>query len=152
LVARALGAQGVYVAGSHDPSLVSSIQRVIETWGGAFWVEFVSNPLSLLKDWKKAGGQVAHLTMYGLPLKAVYTQLDSAADILVVIGGEKVPWQYYQYSDFNIAVGSQPHSEVAALALFLDRLSGGSWESITFNNARAMIIPSSRGKTVKQFD
>lgn len=152
LVARAFGAQGVYIAGSCDASLTSSIQRVVETWGGPFWVEFVPNPLTLLKDWKKNGGKVAHLTMYGLPLNSVAKQLDSAGDLLVVVGGEKVPPQYYQYSDFNIAVGSQPHSEVAALAIFLDRLSDGSWENITFNNAKIMIIPSAKVKTVKQFD
>ena len=150
LVARAFGAQGVYIAGSRDEALGSTVKKVVEAWGGPFWVEFATSPLSLVKDWKKAGGKVAHLTMYGLPLSEAAKKLDVSDDILVVVGGEKVPPQYYQYSDYNVAVSSQPHSEVAALAIFLDRLTSGHWENKTFKNGKLMIVPSSRGKTVKQ--
>jgi tRNA (cytidine56-2'-O)-methyltransferase len=49
----------------------------------------------------------------------------------------------------NIAVGNQPHSEIAALAIFLDRYFQGKELVNTFENAKMRIIPSSRGKRVK---
>ena len=49
----------------------------------------------------------------------------------------------------NIAVGNQPHSEIAALAIFLDRFFQGKELTQSFDNAKMKIIPSSRGKSVK---
>jgi tRNA (cytidine56-2'-O)-methyltransferase len=150
LVARAFGAEAVHIAGSRDEHLRTSVQKIVDAWGGSFSVNFALNPLGLLKEWKKTGGRVVHLTMYGLPLGEVKGKIESEDRVLVVVGGEKVPWQYYQHSDFNVAVGNQPHSEVAALAILLDRLTNSLWESASFNNARIGIIPSSSGKTVIQ--
>jgi len=152
LVARAFGATAVHIAGSHDENLRNSLLKIVDAWGGPFSLDFTNSPLSLLKEWKQSGGVVVHLTMYGLPLGEVKEKiLASKSDILVVVGGEKVPWHYYQNSDFNVAVGNQPHSEVAALAIVLDRLTNSLWESKSFNDARIGITPSFRGKSVKQF-
>jgi tRNA (cytidine56-2'-O)-methyltransferase len=49
----------------------------------------------------------------------------------------------------NIAVGNQPHSEIAALAIFLDRFFQGKELIATFQNAKMSIIPTSHGKRVK---
>jgi tRNA (cytidine56-2'-O)-methyltransferase len=43
-------------------------------------------------------------------------------DLLVIVGAEKVPRWVYTHVDYNISVGNQPHSEIAALAVFLDRV------------------------------
>jgi len=150
LVARAFGAEGVYISGVVDATIHSTLQRVTETWGGGFWVEFVSSPMKVLDKWKESGGVVAHLTMYGIPIKEIKDLIPSDRDLLVVVGGEKVPAQYYEKADFNVAIGSQPHSEVAALAIFLDRVTGGAWEGMPFKNARLRIVPSKRGKNVEQ--
>jgi len=151
LVARAFGAEGIYIAGIRDGAISKSLEKIAGTWGGAFWVEFTSDPIRLLKDWKKSGGKVAHLTMYGVPVKKVIRKIASLEEeLLVVVGGEKVPRQYYLESDFNVAIGDQPHSEVAALAIFLDRITRSLWEEALFKNARLRIIPSDKGKTVEQ--
>src|SRR5207245_10416001 len=65
----------------------------------------------------------------------------------VVVGAEKVPREVYDLVDFNVAVGNQPHSEVAALAIFLDRITLG--ESLQREPVgRLRIRPNPRGKSV----
>jgi tRNA (cytidine56-2'-O)-methyltransferase len=65
----------------------------------------------------------------------------------VVVGAEKVPAEMYDLADWNVAVGNQPHSEVAALAVFLDRLFLGQELRLDFEGG-LKIVPSSRGKRV----
>jgi len=72
----------------------------------------------------------------------------SPGTLLVVVGAEKVPGELFELADFNVAVGNQPHSEVAALAVFLDRLFGGEELRREFPGARRRIVPSERGKRV----
>jgi tRNA (cytidine56-2'-O)-methyltransferase len=152
LVARAFGAQGVYIAGVRDDSLRLTLEKIVGTWGGQFWVKYAPSPLSFIREWRRNGGKVVHLTMYGLPLRDKAWEISSLkGDVLIVVGGEKVPREYYRESDYNLSVGSQPHSEVAALALLLDRLTCGSWESVDFQGAKARIIPSEKGKNVQDF-
>lgn len=151
LVARALGAEGIYISGIRDETIRESLGKITETWGGVFWVNFTSEPMGLLKDWKRSGGKVAHLTMYGIPVKKIIRKILSLEeDLLVIVGGEKVPRQYYLESDFNVSIGDQPHSEIAALAIFLDRITLGLWEGTLFKNAKLRIIPTGKGKTVEQ--
>lgn len=92
-------------------------------------------------------GSVVHLTMYGEPLLDVLPRLRRADRLLVVVGGAKVPPSLYGAADHNVAVGSQPHSEVAALAVFLDRLLG-EVPSSRFRGAEQRIVPQRRGKRV----
>jgi tRNA (cytidine56-2'-O)-methyltransferase len=63
------------------------------------------------------------------------------------VGAEKVPVEMYDLADWNVAVGGQPHSEVAALAVFLDRLFQGEELELEFDGG-LKIVPSSRGKQV----
>jgi len=94
-----------------------------------------------------------HLTMYGVPIRVAVTELlPEKASLLVVVGGEKVPREYYREADLNVAITNQPHSEAAALAIFLDRMTAGSWEDISFKDARLRIVPSNKGKIVEQLD
>ena len=71
-------------------------------------------------------------------------------DVLVIVGSQKVPREFFskKVSDFNVAVGNQPHSECASLAVFLDRYFEGKELTKNFENAKLKIIPSSRGKKV----
>jgi tRNA (cytidine56-2'-O)-methyltransferase len=57
----------------------------------------------------------------------------------------------YQLADWNVAVGNQPHSEVAALAVFLDRLFEGQELTKEFDGG-LKILPSPRGKHVVGMD
>ena len=65
------------------------------------------------------------MTMYGLPVEDVLPRLHGK-DLLIVVGAEKVPGEIFELADFNVAVTNQPHSEVGALAVMLDKLFYGS--------------------------
>jgi tRNA (cytidine56-2'-O)-methyltransferase len=149
LTARALGAKAIRIAEA-DPALVKGVRSVAARFGGAFRVEDGAGWKGPVQAWKKAGGQVVHLTMYGRPLgEAVPRVLARGAPVLVVVGAEKVPGDLYQLADENVAVGNQPHSEVAALALLLDRLRGGAWERDEFPGAQLKVVPTAHGKRVE---
>ena len=152
LTARALGAKAIRIAEA-DPALVKGVNSVASRFGGSFRVEDATGWKGPVQAWKKAGGQVVHLTMYGLPLSdSVPRILADGRDALVVLGAEKVPGDLYQLADENVAVGNQPHSEVAALALLLDRLRGGAWERDEFPGARLKVVPTAHGKRVEGSD
>ncbi len=68
--------------------------------------------------------------------------------VLIVVGGEKVPFEVYESSDFNVAVTSQPHSEISALAVFLDRLQNGLEFDKDFPDAKIAIKPCQQGKDI----
>ena len=155
LVARAFGADGIVFVGDVEDKVLESIRKVVERWGGPFFVERVESYREYIKDWKRRGGVVVHLTMYGINIEGTDV-LDrirrTGRDILVVVGAEKVPRDVYELADFNVAIGNQPHSEVSALAVFLDRLFEGKELTRQFIGARLVIIPSERGKIVKRVE
>ncbi len=151
LVARAFGAKGFVLADINDEKVVRSLKKVIEHWGGKDF-EIISgvNSIKFVKEWKKHGC-VVHLTMYGINICDVIDEIKSKCrDILVIVGAEKVPRIFYELADYNVAIGHQPHSEVAALAIFLDRLWEGKEINITFPDAKLVIIPQPKGKKVVQ--
>jgi tRNA (cytidine56-2'-O)-methyltransferase len=143
LTARAFGADRVLVS-SRDLALERTVRDVVRRFGGPFEIETGVAWRKLLANWK---GTKVHLTMYGLPLDDALTQI-SPDDLLVIVGAEKVPADVYRLTDFNVAVGNQPHSEVAALAVFLDRLRKGEGLRRTFEG-RIRVRPSARGKLVE---
>jgi len=151
LVARAFGADGIIYSNTNDRGLYQSLMKVVETWGGPFEVKLGGHWRQIIKDWKDRGGVVIHLTMYGENIEQsdILRKLrELEKDVLVVVGAEKVPGEVYDLADFNIAIGNQPHSEVAALAIFLDRLFEGRELTKEFKNAKLKIIPQIRGKKV----
>ncbi|MCX8184899.1 MAG: tRNA methyltransferase [Sulfolobales archaeon] len=150
LVARAFGASGIVIADVSDVSVVSRLKRVCEIWGGRdFLVVDGVNSLEYVTNWKKLGGVVVHLTMYGIHIDSVVDEIRSLErDILIVVGATKVPKVYYELADYNVAIGHQPHSEVAALAVFLDRLYLGRELRLIYSDAKLCIEPSPRGKKV----
>ncbi len=139
----------MYVEG-RDEHLVETVKGVVERWGGKyFFVEFVDDPINFVKGWKRDGGLVVHLTMYGLNVDDVIDEISSyPGKVLVIVGSEKVEGVYYGLADYNVAVGNQPHSEVAALAVFLDRLYKGEELKLNFGDSKLRILPSARGKRV----
>jgi tRNA (cytidine56-2'-O)-methyltransferase len=152
LVSRALGAQGLLLA-AEDKCVERSITRVAKRWGGEFFVKTGVRWREELRRWHQAGGKVCHLTMYGANLHEVIDEIQKAAEdertpILVVVGAEKVPFEVYETADWNVAIGNQPHSEIAALAIFLDHLQRGQELTARFEHAELEIVPSRRGKEV----
>ena len=151
LVARAFGANGFVLADVCDDSVKSSLEKASRLWGGLIHFECGVSGREYVRAWKKEGGEVVHLTMYGMPLDDVIGYIASSPrPKLVVVGAEKVEPFYYREATFNVAVGHQPHSEVAALALFLDRLFKGRELKLYYSDARAIIVPSERGKRVER--
>jgi len=142
LVARAFGADSFILSGDEDESVLDSLRKVSTEWGGTFAVEYIKSWRSYLKRRKKEGFVIVHLTMYGYPLQSKIGEIRVNDKIVVIIGASKVPADVYKLADYNVAVGNQPHSEVAALALFLDRFFEGAWEDKQFENAKLHIVPS----------
>lgn len=148
LAARAFGASGATYTGQRDPSLEGSIRGVASDWGGRFVLDYAESWRRVVADWKRRG-TVVHLTMYGLPLREVVASLRGiASDILVVVGGAKVPRDIFDLADWNVAVTSQPHSEVSALAVFLHELRSGEELDVEFEGARLRVVPRAHGKEV----
>jgi tRNA (cytidine56-2'-O)-methyltransferase len=149
LVARAFGANGFILADVCDEHVMESLRSVLERWGGVMELRCGVSGRSTVREWKESGGEVIHLTMYGLHVDDVIDEIRrSSRPKLIVVGAEKVPPFYYEVADYNVAIGNQPHSEVAALAVFLDRLYMGEELRMEFPGARLRIIPSPRGKKV----
>ena len=149
LVARAFGADKIYMTGI-DQSVSNTVADVAKRWGGKFEVEVIQDWKTLVKAWKKEGGHVAHLTMYGVNIDNSLRKLRKEKRVLVIIGSEKVPREAYDLADYNIAIGNQPHSEIAALAIFLDRMFRGKQLGKELVGSRLKIIPSESGKQVVQ--
>lgn len=143
LVARAFGADAVIVP---DDNIAKSLASVARRFGGKFDVIFEKNWKRTVDAWN---GMIVHLTMYGEELDSGISKIPAGADILIVVGGGKVPAEIYDIADFNISVGNQPHSEIAALAVFLDRYTRGNWLKRKFDG-QLNILPNPRGKTVVQ--
>ena len=144
LTARAFGAEKVLVD-TRDTSLERTVRDVVRRFGGPFEIETGVTWRRILAEF---GGPKVHLTMYGRPLDEVLREFPRQGPLLVVVGAEKVPAALYRLADWNVAVGSQPHSEVAALAVFLDRLFAGEGLRRPFRG-RLRIRPSARGKDVE---
>ncbi|HEX9816869.1 MAG TPA: tRNA (cytidine(56)-2'-O)-methyltransferase [Candidatus Thermoplasmatota archaeon] len=144
LTARAFGAEAVVVT-EKDAALEKTVNDVVKRFGGPFAIRTGEAWKPLVKAWKKRG-VVLHLTMYGEPLENALPRV-LGKDVLVVIGAEKVPGDLYDLADVNVAVGNQPHSEVAALAITLDRLTEGTWSRRSFEG-QVQIVPNPRGKTL----
>lgn len=151
LTARALGASGFILTDVEDKSIKAKIEKVIADWGGNFSFEMGVPWRIAVAKWKENGGIVVHLTMYGQNIgdaDLVRKIRSSQRDVMVVVGSQKVPSEFFskEFSDYNIAIGGQPHSEVAALAVFLDRLLEGCELSKKFERAKIEVLHSPRGK------
>jgi tRNA (cytidine56-2'-O)-methyltransferase len=144
LVARAFGADKIIIT-TKDEKVEESVRDVVERFGGHFKIE---SGTSLKKAIKNFNGIIVHLTMYGLPVNDVIPKIPKNKDLMIIVGAEKVPREVYEIADFNVAVGNQPHSEVAALAIFLDRFLEGKELKMDFENAKMKVIPQERGKKV----
>jgi tRNA (cytidine56-2'-O)-methyltransferase len=162
LVARAFGANSVVYSGQHDSSLENSVKRVCETWGSGgsgeagFSISYEKNAIKFIKECKKSGFTVVHLTMYGILLPEKLAEIkktwQDSGKLLVIVGSEQVPGEVYELADFNIAITNQPHSEVAAMAIALDRLIGGKELDVGYSEkfkGKIKIEPSEKGKKIR---
>ena len=148
LVARAFGASEIIYSGEKDESLLNSLKLVTEKWGGPLKVRYEEKWRKSINSYKKKRFAICHLTMYGMPLNKVIRKVRKHKNILLIVGSEKVPGEVYGMPDYNIAVTNQPHSEVAALAVFLHDYHKGKELDKKFTKVKIKIIPQERGKKV----
>ncbi len=153
LVGRAFFANELILSGEEDPTVLQTIKSVSKNWGGELRIKYEKNWGKLLKNRRNRGHLLVHLSMFGLPILEKIDEIRKAAEkkpLLVIIGAEKVPPEVYKLADYNIALTNQPHSEVAALALFLSILQFQkpleSNAQKHFKNARYVITPGAKGR------
>ncbi len=140
LAARALGAEKMWYTGDKDGEMEQGLDNLTKRFGGPFSVQWTEDEYKLIQKKKKEGFTIVHLTMYGLDFEKTDIKAEKQ---LLVVGGEKVAPELYAQSDYNISIGNQPHSEVAAIALYLYKNFGIKKD---FKNALVEIEPSDRKK------
>ena len=154
LTARALGASGFILADIRDEKVKETVEKVVTRWGGTFRFEMGKPWRRVVKEWRAKNGVTVHLTAYGENIQTsdVIQRIKmTEKDVLVIVGSQKVPAAFFTeaVSDFNVAVGNQPHSECSSLAVFLDRFFEGNELSKDFShNTQTKIVPQARGKKV----
>lgn len=148
LASRALGCQEIIYSGEEDRGIIESIDSVTARWGGPFKTSYEKNWKKAIANYKKKKFSVVHLTMYGMPLKKKIAKIRKSKKVLIIVGSEKVPSEVYQMTDYNISVTNQPHSELAALSIFLHELQKGRELERKFKKAKLSIVPQERGKKV----
>ena len=147
LVSRALGAEAIYLEEA-EAELVEQVRDVNESWGGSFEVTIGTPWRGVVQAARKDGRKVVHLTMYGLPLLERVGELRRFGKFLVVVGGPKVPGEMYHMADYNVSVTTQPHSEIAALAIALHEIQRGEELKRDFGQSRLKVLPKEKGKQV----
>ncbi|MFC4543732.1 tRNA (cytidine(56)-2'-O)-methyltransferase [Halosolutus amylolyticus] len=153
LTARALGADRAVFPDNAGQSH-ETVADITDRFGGPFDVELTASPKALIRNWD---GRIVHLTMYGERVQDVEGEIRSAHHddedpLLVVVGAEKVSFDVYEAADWNVGVTNQPHSEVAGLAVFLDRLFEGRELDREWVDADRRVIPMETGKRVESAD
>jgi tRNA (cytidine56-2'-O)-methyltransferase len=147
LVARSFGAEKIYM-NEVNSEIEKTISDINKTWGGDFKIEIISDWKKIIRERKNTGVKIVHLTMYGQNINNIEAKIRNEDKILIIVGAEKVPREIYELADYNIAVGNQPHSEVSALGVLLDRIQQGKQFESKFENSERVIIPQEHGKNV----
>lgn len=158
LTARALGADRAILVGEAGQAR-ETVTDITDRFGGPFDVTVTDAWRPTLHDWD---GTVVHLTMYGEPVESAVGSIRGQVgidgddpggdDLLLVVGAGKVDFEVYDHADWNVGVTNQPHSEVAALAVFLDRLFRGRELDREWADADRRVVPQSTGKRVEEVD
>lgn len=133
---------------ANDPDLINNVNLVTKRFGGSFFIINNVNAINEINKWKKDGGKICHLSMYGINLPSVINDIKEETNLMIIVGAEKVPIEYYKLANWNIAIGNQPHSEVAALAIFLDRYYNSDPLLKQFEAAELTIIPTKLWKVI----
>jgi len=141
LTARAFGLEKMFMP-DLNPDIKDSIEDVSNRFGGDFKVKEEEDWQALVNEWE---GETIHLTMYGEDLESFFEE-NEVTNPLIIVGSKKVPRKVYEIADHNVAVGSQPHSEVASLAVFLDRYNNRSIPRL--EGGKMSILPSQNEKRV----
>ncbi len=150
LTGRAFGCTSYAYTGEKDENLEQSLKRVSKRWGGELDVTYEQSATRYINSWD---GLVVHLTMFGEHHKDTISTLKKFPDkdILLVVGGAKVPPKIYELADFNTAIGLQPHSEIAAIGIFLAEFLGTDVLYQKFPNAEISLGLGTKGTRKEEF-
>lgn len=152
LTARQWGVSEIVYSGEKDSNMIESLRDIVDRWGGKFNISYDKSYTHHIRDFD---GLKVHLTMYGERLddeiESLREEYSSEKDLLVVVGAEKVPRKVYNMVDYNVSVGNQPHSEIAALAVFLDRIQEDGIKE-EFEGAAIEVEPSKDQKLTRKKD
>ena len=147
LTARAFGASKVYIS-NPDSRVIKSVEEVVTKFGGNFKIIPTSNPKKIVQD---SNLLIVHLTMFGLSIdESVKKIKDEKRGILFIVGAEKVPPWVFELADYNISIGNQPHSEVAALAIAMNNLHFESYNKEF--KGKLSVIPSATHSEMAEID
>jgi len=150
LTARALGADRVIFPDNAGQS-AETVRDITDRFGGPFAVELRDDQKAIVRNFE---GVVVHLTMYGERVQDVEGDVRESIKgdgLLIVVGGEKVPWALYERADFNVGVTNQPHSEVAGSPCSSTGCSRGRLDR-EWEDADRRVMPEATGKTVIDAD
>jgi len=152
LTARQWGAEQIIYSGEKDKNMLESVEDVVDRWGGDFEAKYENDWKRFFKDFD---GFTVVLSMFGEVLDKgmdiIDNEVEDEDDLLVIIGGEKIPSWLYEEADLNLSVGSQPHSEVGALAVFLHEYNSEMLYR-DFKDASIEVVPKAHGKEVKDLE
>ena len=84
LVARAFGAQEIIYTGDKDESLLESVNKVAEKWGGPFSASYSESWKSVIKKYRKKKYVIIHLTVYGIPIQKSISKIRRKKNLLVI--------------------------------------------------------------------
>ena len=147
LTARAFGASKIYIS-NPDSRVINSVEEVVSKFGGDFKISSTSNPKKVVKD---SDSLIVHLTMFGLSIDEKLKEIKKEEkDILFIVGAEKVPPWVFELADYNISIGTQPHSEVAALAIAMNSLHFESYNKEF--KGKLSVIPSATHREMAESD
>lgn len=148
LTSRAFLAGKLYYTGQKDTKFEDSIKNINKKWGSNFELEYIKNYRNLLKE---TNSLKIHLTIYGIPfLEKIKEIKNSKKDLLIIVGGQKVPRDVYELVDLNISVTSQPISEITALSILLNELLDKKALNHNFENAKIKVIPQVKSKKLQK--
>jgi len=153
LTARAFGASGLILTDVKDENIRATVEKVVIQWGGSFDFRMGIPWRQAVREWKNNGGAVVHLTAYGENIQTsdVLQRIKATGkDVMVIVGSQKVPSEFFSenVSDFDVAIGNQPHSECSSLAVFLDRFFKGDILKKEFEGWKIKAEPVPHGKHV----
>jgi len=151
LTARQWGVDEVVFSGERDQNMIESQEDIVDRWGGDIDISYTESWKPVIKNFD---GLTVHLTMYGLRIDDKIDALKERfedEDLLVIAGAEKVPRWVYENVDYNVSVGNQPHSEIAALAVFLDRIRDREIVD-DFEGAEIRVEPSEDRKITEEVE
>lgn len=75
LVSRGFGAERIYMT-EVNPEIKDTIEKINNTWGGNFQVEFIEKWKTIVKKKKDEGFKVVHLSMYGESIMILKRKLE----------------------------------------------------------------------------